>query len=431
MGQVIDKLLPPSLSFAIRREVLWGCTRDAQSFKHFWYATHLGDGFNAFGAADNYEGAYHDAEEEEKEGRISYVHLETEESTWETLLRNLIQAMTFEVYNKGEWVLRRGMLNEKFFVVAAGSTEVLLNVEDTTKGFAVRRSSGLNVNPKSLDFFGKVIAEHRKGEIFGEISCMFRKKCEASVRARTSLDVISLPRKEMMEVLSKNDQMKSDFLKLIQTRRMENKVIRGRSKTDAAVAHAAKTLGRYAKKHLHHNEVSRRQTAAACDDSSTREQVEHDSDNSFKEMSGSSALNGEKARLHSLKDLNSERYCSERSWSAPTLLSHTVSGRSSAPGLSSRETLETAVEEDEDVEQGHSFLSNAWSRPNGAPSTLPPWAFSSDNRHPSVARQLVGVEETTCSTPTASAPAVAEGDEEMTTPGLTGDNALLTSLLTA
>jgi hypothetical protein len=169
----------------------------------------------------------------------------------------------------------------------------------------------------------------------------------------------------------------------------------------------------------------------ASDDSSTREQVEHDSDNSFKEMSGSSALNGEKARLHSLKDLNSERYCSERSWSAPTLLSHTVSGRSSAPGLSSRETLETAVEEDEDVEQGHSFLSNAWSRPNGAPSTLPPWAFSSDNRHPSVARQLVGVEETTCSTPTASAPAVAEGDEEMTTPGLTGDNALLTSLLTA
>eukprot|EP00966_Prymnesium_polylepis_P325333 7381313-Prymnesium_polylepis.2 len=95
----------------------------------------------------------------------------------------------------------------------------------------------------------ELIAEHRKGEvnweaaglwpfhqlhiavrdidgssrpawqIFGEISCMFRKKCEASVRARTSLDVISLPRKEMMEVLSKNDQMKSDFLKLIQTRR--------------------------------------------------------------------------------------------------------------------------------------------------------------------------------------------------------------------
>lgn len=124
-------------------------------------------------------------------------------------------------------------------------------MKDTTKGFAVRRSSGLNADPKGLDFFGKVIAEHRKGEvseggwakamifatncahsgeiddsfaacasqIFGEISCMFRKKCEASVRARTSLDVISLPRKEMMEVLSKNDQMKSDFLNLVQTRR--------------------------------------------------------------------------------------------------------------------------------------------------------------------------------------------------------------------
>ena len=223
--------------------------------------------------------------------------------------------------------------------------------------------------------------------------------------------------------------------------RMENKVIRGRSKTDAAVAQAAKTLGRYAKKHLHHNEVSRRQTAVAREQSmKTTDQVQqHDSDVSSNELS---ALNGEKS-LRSLKDLDSERTCSERSWSAPTLLTRTVSGRSSAPGFSSRSTtnlngtlsrsatLENAVEEDEDGEQGHSCLSKAWSRPNGEPSALPPWAFSENHRHPSIARKLVGMEEATCSTPTASAPAVAEGDKEMTTPGLTGDNALLTSLLTA
>ena len=98
-----------------------------------------------------------------------------------------------------------------------------------------------------------MIAELPVGAVFGEISCLYRKKCEASVRARTALDVISLPRKQMMDVLHCNDMLRSDLLSLVASRRGENKFFKsGQAKVVSAMAaaRAARTLARYMRKRL-------------------------------------------------------------------------------------------------------------------------------------------------------------------------------------
>ena len=98
-----------------------------------------------------------------------------------------------------------------------------------------------------------MIAELPVGDVFGEISCLYRKKCEASVRARTALDVISLPRKQMMDVLHYNEAMRADVLSLIASRRGENQYFKSGQKkvaTAMTAARAARTLTRFMRKRL-------------------------------------------------------------------------------------------------------------------------------------------------------------------------------------
>jgi len=246
MGSVIDSLLPPSLGFAMRRQLLWEHTQCTPLFDHFWdgaAALDLGEHTTRARALSVPEAAGGGRGTCEEEDGIT-----SKASQWEAALRRLIAAMTFEVYNPGEWVLRKGMLNDKFFVVAVGQAEVLL--EDTRhRGFSARRASLAGASAGS-----RIIASLGAGDIFGEISCLYLKKCEASVRARTALDVISLPRSPMMDVLHLNERMRHDLLHLVGWRRQENSYLMGGKPNDIASAarqlQAARALGRFARRCL-------------------------------------------------------------------------------------------------------------------------------------------------------------------------------------
>jgi CRP-like cAMP-binding protein len=75
-------------------------------------------------------------------------------------LRFLASSIKFEVYNAAEWVLRKGLLNDRLFIISHGTAQVIRDEFDNT-----------------------VLTELTKGDIFGEQSALSSSKCICGVRA--------------------------------------------------------------------------------------------------------------------------------------------------------------------------------------------------------------------------------------------------------
>ena len=200
-GVVIDHL-PPSLREEVRLRVFQKTTQASRVFLPLW--DHL----------------------KKKPGRqVAEVDPEVQRTNMarEQMTRELITAMTFEVYNPGEWVLHKGMLNEWLYIVTAGTAEVLLAEEEDKSARAATRKTKSNMRAsRHSHLLGKIVAELEMGDVFGEISVMYRNKCEASVRAKTPLEVIAIPRLELMKVLHRSQPLMQRLLAVVRRRRREN-----------------------------------------------------------------------------------------------------------------------------------------------------------------------------------------------------------------
>lgn len=135
------------------------------------------------------------------------------------LVDELIRASTVELYNRGEWILRKGMLNETCYVVAIGGAKVMLNDSSAGHMAGTRRAS----HTLTTD---KFVAELGVGDVFGEVSSVYRCKCDASVLAGTALEVIAIPREAILRVLHQAQPVQTAFLELVRKRRVENEYYR-------------------------------------------------------------------------------------------------------------------------------------------------------------------------------------------------------------
>jgi CRP-like cAMP-binding protein len=177
MDKILEKHLPPSLSEEVRMHVF----KTACAASPFWDDPSDGTALIAF--AD---------------------------------MQHLSEALRFEVYNAGEWVFRKGMLNDNFFIVAHGKLEVILDDGTEHAGGRRRRSvQGSNLQ-------NQVIAEIGVGEILGEHSCINKGKCEASVRAPCSTELLLLPRHAILRLLKRNKVVKHRLHSLMHKRFCEN-----------------------------------------------------------------------------------------------------------------------------------------------------------------------------------------------------------------
>ena len=130
-------------------------------------------------------------------------------------MRDLFGSACFEVFNAGEWVVRKGMLNETFYVVVSGAAKVILDESNNSKFRGARRGSAvLNVD--------RYVAELVSGDVFGEMSSIYRSKCVASVTAATPLEVIAFPRPVFMRTMHRHPAMLSRFVNLVKQRKKEN-----------------------------------------------------------------------------------------------------------------------------------------------------------------------------------------------------------------
>eukprot|EP00966_Prymnesium_polylepis_P044854 1038901-Prymnesium_polylepis.1 len=97
------------------------------------------------------------------------------------------------------------------------------------------------------------VAELLPGDIFGEMSVMYRNKCVANVKAIQPLEVITIHRNVWMRVLHHHKSMMEAFKQLIVRRRKENQYLRfGRAsvvKTTGTIV-AASRLNRAFKRRL-------------------------------------------------------------------------------------------------------------------------------------------------------------------------------------
>jgi len=159
------------------------------------------------------------------------------------MLKELINTMTFEVYNPGEWVLHKGMLNEWLYVVAVGTAEVLLAEPDEPGADEYRSALSGKQFPHLV---GKVIQELGTGDVFGEISAMYRNKCEASVRAKTPLEVIAIPRPTLLKTMHRSEALFQNLLALVRKRRKENEIFKVNGAETEATSLRASLLARIA-----------------------------------------------------------------------------------------------------------------------------------------------------------------------------------------
>lgn len=196
--------LPPSLSLELRMHVFASATRQVP----FWGPSRRGE------------------------------VLSTQE-----LLR-LARDLRFASYNAGEWVLRKGMLNDDFYIVAFGVLQVLATTPAPTNIVPVcvgTLTSTLAPCPQVLLDDGThiqggrrrlsiqgnkltnvVVAEVGKGECVGENSAINRGKCEASLRAKESVELLVVPRASMLNLCKRNPLMKHRLHRLMSQRFSEN-----------------------------------------------------------------------------------------------------------------------------------------------------------------------------------------------------------------
>lgn len=172
----IIRELPPSLALEVKMHVFHECTRKCT----FWAPSRSGEILSA------------------KE------------------LYKLAQDFNFEVFNNNEWVLRKGMLNDKFFIVAFGVLQIIL--DDGTAHVAGRR----RMSAQSTSLRNAVVAELGKGECVGEHSAILKGKCEASVRAKGSVELLVIPRESMLRLTQRNPLVKHRLHVLMNTRFAEN-----------------------------------------------------------------------------------------------------------------------------------------------------------------------------------------------------------------
>ena len=114
----------------------------------------------------------------------------------------MVDAIVFEVYNGGEWVLHKGMLAESFYIIARGSAEVIL---DEAKGV--------------------VIALLERGDVFGEHSAIKGAKCSASVRAKEPLELLAIPKHQLLHSVEAYPEFKARLETIDLLRQKENDFI--------------------------------------------------------------------------------------------------------------------------------------------------------------------------------------------------------------
>jgi CRP-like cAMP-binding protein len=164
--------------------------------------------------------------------------------------------LRFEVYNHGEWVLRKGMLNDKFFLVAYGELQVLL--DDGTEIIAGRR----RMSTQTTNLRNAVVAELGKGECVGEHSAILKGKCEASVRARGSVELLVLQRDAIQRLVRRNPLIKHRIHLLMSTRFAENLYLTTGKVTMAGTATAMRCMLKFIA-HWRRRKAERQQQAAA------------------------------------------------------------------------------------------------------------------------------------------------------------------------
>ena len=121
---------------------------------------------------------------------------------------------------------------------------------------------------------GKTIAELDVGDCFGEISAMYRNKCEASIRAKTPLEVITIPRQVMMKCLHRSNPLLQRVLGLIRKRRKENdyfKIGKVSVGSSAVALVAAHKLGAWIRKKMAAKEEAARKKRASGDSNASAE----------------------------------------------------------------------------------------------------------------------------------------------------------------
>ena len=124
--------------------------------------------------------------------------------------------LRFEVYNNDEWVLRKGMLNDQFFIVAFGLLQIIL--DDGTAHIAGRR----RMSTQQTNLSNTVVAELGRGECVGEHSAILKGKCEASVKAKGSVELLVIPRETMLRLTQRNPLIKHRLHVLMNMRFAEN-----------------------------------------------------------------------------------------------------------------------------------------------------------------------------------------------------------------
>ena len=137
--------LPRPLAEALRTELFIAATRHSAVFAPVWRA--LPD---YVAAADG--------------GSSSL----SNDGSIKALVHAMVCAMGIEVYNRGESVLTRGMLNPSIFVVSLGSARVILGHDDARP----LRGSSIRIGRRASTTLigGQFVAELRVGDIFGEVS---------------------------------------------------------------------------------------------------------------------------------------------------------------------------------------------------------------------------------------------------------------------
>jgi len=97
------------------------------------------------------------------------------------VLHFLVDHARFSVLNEGAWVLRQGMLNDRFGIILLGRAQVILDESS-----------------------GEVFNELGPGDIIGEHSSLLAKgigRCDASVLAKTEMSIVSFERRVMQAAL--------------------------------------------------------------------------------------------------------------------------------------------------------------------------------------------------------------------------------------
>ena len=207
LEEVVQQL-PGPLAYALKSEIFLGAARSSKLLAPLTAVTSAAIGRRFSTAAD--VRVQSTAARKASEGADNVA-----------LVRELVHALSVDVHNPGEWVLRQGMLNDTLFVVSLGRAKVMLNDSSVeSKGIHASRMLSQTL---TTDMF---VAELGVGECFGEVSAVYRSRCDASVLASAPLEVIAIPRPALMAVLHGAPAMLKAFLEIVHRRRIENNYYR-------------------------------------------------------------------------------------------------------------------------------------------------------------------------------------------------------------